>query len=117
MQPVGIPACVVLQTQEGEHLGFVLLAVKEDATRGRCIFMVLPPNTALWTTPAVQSLFTRKDLGESEVYVTTGTPMCMHVRSRGVPDLVIELDEDGRGTWRELPPGTHRGRAAAAATN
>ena len=115
MQQVGVPKCVELQTPEGEHLGFVLLAVGDGARRGDCVFMVLPPNTAIWGTPLVRSLFARKDLGESRVEVTPGPPVSMHITSTGLPDFVIELDPDGKGAWRERPPGTHHGRAAAAA--
>jgi hypothetical protein len=115
MQQNGIPKWVVLQTPEGEHLGFVLLAVRDGTTQGECIFMVLPPNTAIWDTPLVRSLFARKELGESRVEVTPGPPMSMQIVSTGLPDLIIELGADGGGAWREGSPGTHHGHAASAA--
>ena len=115
MQLISVPKCVVLQTSEGEHLGFVLLSISDGATQGECVFMVLPPNTAVWSTPLVQSLFARKDLGESGVQVTSGPPLSMHIKSAGLPDFLIELDAEGKGEWRELAPGIHRGRAAVAA--
>jgi hypothetical protein len=115
MRQNDVPECVVLQTPDGGHLGFVLLAVADGATRGECVFMVLPADTAIRDTPLVRSLFARKELGESRVEVTVGPPLIVHVTSAGLPDLVIELGADGIGGWRERPPGTHHGRAVAAA--
>ena len=115
MQPISVPKCVVLQTTEGEHLGFVLLAIGDEARQGECVFMVLPANTSVWSTPLVQSLFARKDLGESSVEVTSGPLLSIHIKSTGLPDFLIELDAEGKGEWRELAPGTHCGHAAVAA--
>lgn len=111
MHQQDVPKSIVLQTSEGEHLGFVLLALAEDAAQGECIFIVIPAKTNLWSSPLVQSLFARKDRGESRVQVTSAAPVSLRIASVDLPDLVIELSEQGTGTWRELPPGAFPGLA------
>jgi hypothetical protein len=111
-----LPKCVVLQTAEGEHLGFILLAVPDGASAGDCVFMIVPRNPALLNTPQSQALHARKALGESRVQIIPSPSQTIRIQSTGLPDLIVELTPSGAGTWREAPPGTASGRAAAAAT-
>jgi hypothetical protein len=111
MRWMNVPNCIVLRTRDGDDVGFVLLAVPEGASEGQCVFMIRPRNPALLGTPLVQSLFARKDLGESEVRLSTGTFTRIRVTSKGLPDLTIELAADGSGSWREEEPGVHTGLA------
>lgn len=112
MERANLPKCVVLETSEGEHLGFLLLALAMGATRGECVFVILPTNARLSDLPIVRSLFARKDLGESKVEVIPGPPTRLHITSGDLPRMVVELGGQGVGTWRELSPGTSSGRAA-----
>ena len=116
MRPMNVPSCIVLRNEAGDDVGFVLLAVPDGTSEGQCVFMVRPRKPALFDSPLVQSLLDRKELGESEVKVSSGTVTDIRVRSRGLPDLVIELANDGSGSWREDAPGTHSGLAAIPPT-
>lgn len=98
------PKCIVLQSPTGDHLGFVLLAIPPSATRGECVFVVVPTNPALFDAPILQPLLARKALGESNVTLFTDTPLHLRIHSNDLPDLVIAFDDRGAGTWRESSP-------------
>jgi hypothetical protein len=115
MQRQLLPKMIVLQASNGEHLGFILLAVADDADRGECVFMILPPNTALFASPDVEPLFARKSLGESKVHVASFFPLHLTIASTGLPKLILEFSASGAGTWREEAPGTASGLAAITA--
>ncbi len=115
MQQQPPPKMVVLQTATGEHLGFILLAVDRGRDQGQCIFMVLPPNPALFDSPAAEALFARKSLGENDVAVVSGSPLHLVINSVGLPQLIVEVAISGTGTWREQAPGTASGIAAVPA--
>ena len=115
MQQQKPPECIVLRTPEGEDLGFMLTAVADGASGGECVFMVLPRNPALFASPGARALFARKEVGESKVELTRGDLLTLRVKSANLPDLLLELDDSGAGSWRESAPGTASGLAAAAA--
>jgi len=115
MQQKNPPKCIVFRTTDGDDLGFMLTAVAEGASGGECVFMVLPRNPALFDSPVARALFARKDVGESKVELTRGKSLTIRVMSLNLPDLIVELDDSGTGSWRESVPGTASGLAAAAA--
>jgi hypothetical protein len=115
MQQKNPPKCVVLRTSDGDDLGFMLTAVADGASGGECVFMVLPRNPALFDSPVARALFARKDVGESKVELTRGELLTIRVISPDLPDLLVDLNDSGSGSWRESSPGTASGLAAAAA--
>jgi hypothetical protein len=115
MQQKNPPKCIVLRTSDGDDLGFMLTAVADGASTGECVFMVLPRNPALFDSPVALALFARKDVGESKVELVQGASLTIRVTSPGLPDLHVELNDAGAGSWREETPGQASGLAAAAA--
>ena len=115
MQPKPLPNCVVLQTSDGDHLGFMLIAIADGASTGECVFMVLPQKPALFDAPVTRALYARKRVGESKLEMTGGETLQFRVKSPNLPDLMVELDGAGAGTWRESEPGKAAGIAVAAA--
>jgi len=109
MQGTALPKMIVLQNKDGEHLGALLLAIPPGSEAGDCVFMILPPNTALWNAPDVAPLFARKDLGESEVQVLSVWPVHLRIQSAGLPPLVVQFTDTRAGTWAEEFPGTASG--------
>ena len=93
----------------------MLTAVADGASQGGCVFMVLPRNPALFDSPAARALLARKGVGESKVALARGATLNIRVLSPNLPDLLVELNDFGAGTWREAAPGTMSGLAAGAA--
>lgn len=93
--------CIVLQTGEGKHLGFILFHFDKDSTVGDCVFSIVPTYSSLFDADAAKPLFARRDIGESRFEVDADPPRLIRVHSRGLPVLVIALDENGVGTWGE----------------
>jgi hypothetical protein len=105
--------CIVLQTGEGKHLGFILFHFDKDATVGDCVFSIVPTDASLFQAEAIQPLFARRDLGESRFEVDADPPRLIRVQSRGLPDLLITLDENGVGRWgQEAADGVQEGGKA-----
>ncbi len=115
MQQKNPPKCIVLRTFEGDDLGFMLTAVADGASAGECVFMVLARNPALFASSVARALFAQKEVGESKVELTRGASLLIRVTSPNLPDLLVELDDAGAGSWRETEPGKQSGLAAAAA--
>ena len=109
-----LPKAIVLQTSDGEHVGFVLLAIPDGSSSGECVFMITPQNPALFDAPGIQPLFQRKALGESKVDVASSNPLRLIVQSTNHPHLIIEFTDATTGTWREESPGTSSGAAVLA---
>src|SRR4051812_23114460 len=105
MQQKNPPKCIVLRTSDGDDLGFMLTSVVDGASAGECVFMLLPRNTALFGSPITRVLLAHKQVGESRVEVTRGELLSIRVMSPKLPDLVVELDDGGAGSWREAAPG------------
>src|SRR4051812_31797235 len=112
MQQKALPKCVVLQTVDGDHLGFMLIAIADGESSGECVFMVVPRKPSLFD-PVAQALLARKAVGESKLDLSRGASLIIRVSSPDLPDLTVELDGAGTGTWREATPGSAGGRAAA----
>ena len=113
MQQKALPKCVVLQTVDGDHLGFMLIAVADGASSGECVLVVVPRKPALFDTPVARALFARKAVGESKLDASRGESLLLRVSSPNLPDLTVELNSAGTGTWREAAPGEAAGLAAA----
>jgi hypothetical protein len=107
-----IPKCIVLQTASGERLGFILIAIPDGASFGQCVFMVVPKDARLLRTPEAEALWARKTIGESDINVSRGALLVVHVSSANLPDLTVELKNDGTGTWSETTPGSMSGLAS-----
>ncbi len=105
-----LPRCIVLQTPASDHLGFLLL-VPGDLTHGDCIFSIIPKNPAVFDHPSAQQLFPRRDVGESRYTLDCQSGFQLRIVSAGLPDLIIELDENGKGIWRDDVPETNGGCA------
>lgn len=93
--------CIVLQTSEGKHLGFLLCHFDDGATIGDCVFSVIPTDPSLFDDEATQLLFARKDLGESKIEIDADPPRLIRIQSHGLPVMVISLDGNGAGKWGE----------------
>ena len=59
--------CIVLQTNEGKHFGFILCYFDDGAKVGDCVFSIIPTDPSLFPNATVQSLFARKELGDQAV--------------------------------------------------
>jgi hypothetical protein len=114
MQQKALPKCVVLQTIDGEHLGFMLIAIADEASSGECVFIVVPRKPALHESTVARALVARKEVGESHVAVSRGESLTIHVSSPNLPDLMVKFGGAGTGSWREAAPGTASGLAVAA---
>jgi hypothetical protein len=118
--------CVVLQNADGAHLGFLLCSPDLGQPSGDCVFIAVPGQAELFDTPAAAPLFERRVAGESAWQVISREPLCVVVRTPGLPaELFIELGGSGRGQWglgsgpdRQivgralLPPGAELAAAA-----
>lgn len=92
--------CVVLQTADGAHLGFMLCNPDLGQPSGDCVFVAVPNQPELFDTPAAELLFQRRDVGESSWQATCRKPISLIVRTPGVPtELFIEFDHEGTGQW------------------
>ena len=60
--------------------------------------MVAPQNAELFDAPITLELLDRKELGESRIQITSDS-QSVTIRSDGMDDMYIELDESGAGTW------------------
>jgi hypothetical protein len=92
--------CIVLQTEGGEHLGFMLCSPDLGQPTGDCIFMIVPTNATLFDAPAAKLLFERRDAGESKWQVVSREPLSVVVQSPGLPtDLFVDLGNPNGGRW------------------
>jgi hypothetical protein len=92
--------CVVLQTEDCAHLGFMLCNPDLGQPSGDCVFIAVPSQPELFDTPAAKLLFQRREVGESAWQVTCREPISVIVRTPGVPaELFIEFDQQGTGQW------------------
>lgn len=91
--------CLVLQTSEGKHLGFILCHFNDGAKMGDCVFSIIPTDPSLFDDETTHLLFTRKNIGESTIQIDADPPRILRVRSPGLPVMVISLDENGLGEW------------------
>ena len=103
---------IVLQNKSGDHLGFVLCAIPEGQLRGDCVFSIIPKKPELFDDPSVQELLARKDLGESQIQLSTDL-LSVTIQSSEMDDMFIELDESGAGHWGYVRAdgGVQMGRA------
>jgi len=56
--------CLVLQTAQGEHMGFTLFNRSLSEPNGDCVFMVVPQKTEILKLPEVDVLYSLKEKGE-----------------------------------------------------
>ena len=57
---------IVLQTEQGEHVGFTLINPDLGQTTGDCVFMIVPKNPELFKTREVDALLSFKENGEHQ---------------------------------------------------
>ncbi len=105
--------CLVLQTSEGKHLGFILCHFNDGAKMGDCVFSIIPTDPSLFDDETTHLLFTRKNIGESTIQIDADPPRILRVRSPGLPVMVISLDENGLGEWGEETTAGVQGRGKA----
>jgi hypothetical protein len=95
-QPIN---CIVLQTNSGEHLGFVISYLDGESPTGDCVFQVFPAESHLWESPIVDDLWHRKELGESRIGIRSREPYEVIISSSGLPDLFATWRDGVKGTW------------------
>jgi hypothetical protein len=95
---------IVLQTRDGAHLGFMLLAGAQEplavgAWTVDCVFQALPASPALFADKAFGCLAQHRDLGEHKLS-GEGDGSGARLRAvKGSKALYVHLDGAGLGEW------------------
>lgn len=92
---------VILQSQTGVHLGFLLCAIPPADLEGDCIFIIVPDQAEMLEDPEVQALLERKKRRESQIELGPDRRSAI-ICTEGLEDMFVELDASGEGSWGYL---------------
>lgn len=97
MNPV-TPKALSLWSDEGDHAGFMLMAIPPGQGGGDCVFMLSPVSTEGIDSPLGMVVSELKALGEHPFEIEQNdTGFRLTVRPEGLPELVFTLDEEFSG--------------------
>ena len=82
---------IVLQTNQGEHLGFCLVHPSIDMPHGDCIFSIVPQNSALFESNEAKFLLGLREKGEHQWRWMGEKALTIQFQGRDV----LQLREDG----------------------
>jgi hypothetical protein len=100
---------IVLQTDQKEHVGFVLIHPSLGASNGDCVFTVVPQKPELFEAEAVKTLYALKELGEHQ---WRWDQRNLRISFNGDDELLLLADGevvhtpsgDTLGAWRQVIP-------------
>lgn len=91
---------VVLQDPECVLVGWILWHPNLGEEAGKCVFLPLPVDPALFGNRAVEAVYGRQAAGESAWRVTQVDPLVVTVTTPGLAEeMFVELGAAGRGQW------------------
>lgn len=105
-----VQKAIVLQNMEAKHMGFMLTHLKPTAKhgeyQGECVFMLLPRDPELIETKLGVLISELKVAGEHACRMSVITNETRVVVSpRSLPELVLVIRKDGKGTLSKREHG------------
>jgi hypothetical protein len=96
------PKAIVLQTSDKQHIGFTLFHPDFSASKGECVFVIVPKNADLLETQAVSILLDIKEAGEYQ-WVCSGDEVVISFSG------IETLKYSGDGTLVHIPSSMELG--------